>query len=123
GLDDESSLRSLHLAGPPEFTAERALPALTELTGEDGQGFALRASFGNAEEALDGLAAGHHDLAITTARPRGALLTATPLCDEEHVLVAAPRWAGRIGPGAPRRKGAPALENVPLVEVHESLPF
>lgn len=131
GLDDESSLRTLHLAGPPEFTAERALPALTELTGEDGQGFALRASFGNAEEALEGLAAGHHDLAISTARPRGALLTATALCDEEHVLVAAPRWADEIGSGELRResdtvsaaKRAPALENIPVVEVHESLPF
>ncbi|MDF3146637.1 MULTISPECIES: LysR family transcriptional regulator [unclassified Streptomyces] len=123
GLDDESSLRSLHLAGPPEFTAERALPALTELTGEDGQGFALRASFGNAEETLEGLAAGHHDLAISTARPRGALLTATPLCDEEHVLVAAPRWADRIGSGTLRLKGVHALEDLPVVEVHESLPF
>jgi DNA-binding transcriptional LysR family regulator len=123
GLDDESSLRTLHLAGPPEFTAERALPALTELTGEDGQGFALRASFGNAEESLEGLAAGHHDLAISTARPRGGLLTATALCDEEHVLVAAPRWVDRIGPGQLRHKGAHALEDVPVVEVHESLPF
>ena len=123
GLDDESSLRTLHLAGPPEFTAERALPALTELTGDDGQGFALRASFGTAEETLEGLAAGHHDLAISTVRPRGALLTATALCDEEHMLVAAPRWTERIGPGALRLKGAPALENLPVVEVHESLPF
>ncbi|NUP24460.1 MAG: LysR family transcriptional regulator [Streptomyces sp.] len=123
GLDDESSLRSLHLAGPPEFTAERALPALTALTSEDGQGFALRASFGNAEEILEGLAAGHHDLAISTARPRGALLTATPLCDEEHVLIAAPRWADGIGAGVLRSKGAHALEDIPVVEVHESLPF
>lgn len=123
GLDEDSSLRTLHLAGPPEFTAERALPALTELTGDDGQGFALRASFGNTEETLEGLAAGHHDLAITTAQPRGTLLTATPLCDEEHVLVAAPRWADRIGPGKLRRKGAHALENFPVVEVHESLPL
>ncbi|MFD8419182.1 LysR family transcriptional regulator [Streptomyces sp. NPDC059466] len=123
GLDEDSSLRTLHLAGPPEFTAERALPALTELTGDDGQGFALRASFGNAEETLEGLAAGHHDLAITTARPRGALLTATPLCDEEHVLVAAPRWAARISPGRLRRKGSPVLDNFPVVEVHESLPL
>ncbi|MFF4270582.1 LysR family transcriptional regulator [Streptomyces sp. NPDC001536] len=123
GLDDESSLRTLHLAGPPEFIAERALPALTELTGEDGQGFALRASFGNAEETLEGLAAGHHDLAITTARPRGSLLTATALCDEVHVLVASPRWAKRISTGTLRRKGASALENLPVVEVHESLPF
>jgi DNA-binding transcriptional LysR family regulator len=123
GLDDESSLRTLHLAGPPEFTAERALPALTELTGEDGQGFALRASFGNAEETLEGLAAGHHDLAISTARPRGALLTATALCDEVHVLVASPRWAERINTGMLRRNGAPALDRLPVIEVHESLPF
>jgi DNA-binding transcriptional LysR family regulator len=123
GLDDESSLRTLHLAGPPEFTAERALPALTELTGDDGQGFALRASFGTAEEALEGLSAGHHDLAISTVRPRGALLTAAPLCDEEHVLVAAARWAEEITALKGCPKDVPALENVPMVEVHESLPF
>ncbi|MBB5928915.1 LysR family transcriptional regulator [Streptomyces echinatus] len=123
GLDDDSSSRTLHLAGPPEFTAELALPALTGLTGDDGQGLALRASFGTAEEVLDGLACGHHDLAISTARPRGALLTATPLCDEEHVLIAAPRWAERIGSDALWLKGAGALENLPVVEVHESLPF
>jgi len=127
GLDDESSLRTLHLAGPPEFTAERALPALTELTGEDGQGFALRASFGNAEETLEGLAAGHHDLAISTARPRGALMTASTLCDEEHVLVAGRQWTEQNGAGVvetvPAGERAPTLENVPVVEVHESLPF
>ncbi|MFI6207240.1 LysR family transcriptional regulator [Streptomyces sp. NPDC051041] len=123
GLDDDSSLRTLHLAGPPEFTAERALPALTELTGQDGQGFALRVSFGNAEETLEGLAAGHHDLVISTARPRGALLSATPLCDEEHVLVAAPRWTKQNGPGKPRSDEAPALEHIPVIEVHESLPL
>ncbi|MFI2641643.1 LysR family transcriptional regulator [Streptomyces sp. NPDC018610] len=123
GLDDDSSLRTLHLAGPPEFTAERALPALTELSGEDGQGFALRASFGNAEEVLDGLSAGHHDLAIGTARPRGALLTAAPLCDEEHVLVAAPRWSEETGPVDAWGEDVSVLKNVPVVEVHESLPF
>ena len=123
GLEEDSSLRTLHLAGPPEFTAERALPALTELTGEDGHGFALRASFGTADEVLEGLAAGHHDLAISTVRPRGALLSATALCDEEHVLVAAPGWTRRIGEAALRRDGPAALERVPVVEVHESLPF
>jgi DNA-binding transcriptional LysR family regulator len=123
GPDHDSSLRTLHLAGPPEFTAERALPALTELTGDDGQGYALRASFGNAEETLEGLAAGHHDLAISTARPRGALLTATTLCDEEHVLVAAPHWAEQIDSANLDPKDAPALDDLPVVEVHESLPF
>ena len=133
GPDNDSSLRTLHLAGPPEFTAERALPALTKLSGDDGQSFALRASFGNAEETLEGLAAGHHDLAISTARPRGALLTATTLCDEEHILVAAPHRAEQIrsgtgsgsgpGPGKLDRMDAPTLDDLPVVEVHESLPF
>ncbi|MEV8600374.1 LysR family transcriptional regulator [Streptomyces griseoviridis] len=127
GLDEDSALRTLHLAGPPEFTAERALPALTELTGEDGRGFALRASFGTAEETLEGLGAGHHDLAIGTARPRGSLFTATPLCDEEHVLVAAPGYAELIGPEDGgrdgHRPGAAELAGVPVVEVHETLPF
>ncbi|GAA2315463.1 LysR family transcriptional regulator [Streptomyces kunmingensis] len=123
GLDEESAVRTLHLAGPPEFTAERALPALTALTRDNGQSIALRASFGTAEESVEGLAAGHHDLAITTARPRGPLLTATPLCDEEHVLVAGPRWAARIGSGTLHRDAAPSLEKFPMVEVHESLPL
>ncbi|MFF9676504.1 LysR family transcriptional regulator [Streptomyces eurythermus] len=123
GLDDDSSSRTLYLAGPPEFTTERVLPALTGLTGDDGQGLTLRVSFGTAEETLEGLSCGRHDLAISTTRPRGALLSATPLCDEEHVLVAAPRWAERIGADTVRLKGAPALDDLPVVEVHESLPF
>ncbi|MDI3402730.1 LysR family transcriptional regulator [Streptomyces cavernicola] len=137
--DEESSTRTLHLAGPPEFTAERALPALTALTGEDGRSYALRASFGTAEEVLEGLAAGHHDLAISTARPRGALLTATALCDEEHVLVASPELAKRFDPaglgsaeldpagldpaGLGPWGGVPRLGALPVVEVHESLPL
>ncbi|MFE9862842.1 LysR family transcriptional regulator [Streptomyces sp. NPDC005506] len=121
GVDEESAVRTLHLAGPPEFISLRALPALTPLVSH---GLALRSSFlANAEETLEGLAAGHHDLAIATARPRGELLTATPLCDEEHVLVAAPRWAARFGPGTLRHKGPVVLEQLPVVEVHESLPF
>lgn len=120
-LDTETGVRTLHLAGPPEFTSLRALPALTALIA---QGLALRSSFSaDTDETLDGLAAGHHDLAIVTARPRGGLLTAVPLCDEEHVLVAAPRWAARLGPGTLRRDGPVVLEQLPVVEVHESLPF
>ncbi|MEU6404160.1 LysR family transcriptional regulator [Streptomyces sp. NPDC046985] len=122
GLDDEA-FRTLHLAGPPEFTAERALPALTRLTRDPGHDFAVRAAFGTTEEVLEGLSAGHHDLAITTARPRGALFSVAPLCDEEHVLAAAPHWADAIGPVQAGPRGVTALAGVPLVEVHESLPF
>ncbi|OEJ29508.1 LysR family transcriptional regulator [Streptomyces agglomeratus] len=120
GLDEDSGVRTLHLAGPPEFTSVRVLPTLSPLIA---QGLTLRTSFGNAEETLEGLAAGHHDLAVSTDRPRGTVLTGTALCDEEHVLVAAPRWAGRIGPGLLRRKGPGVLEHLPVVEVHESLPL
>ncbi|ATL84083.1 LysR family transcriptional regulator [Streptomyces malaysiensis] len=121
GLDSRSALRTLHLAGPPEFTALRALPALTALVA---QGLAVRCAFGSAEELFEGLSAGHYDLAIATARPRGRLLAATPLCDEEHVLVAAPRWAARLGgPAVLQIKGVSALEALPVVEVHESLPL
>ncbi|MFG2329824.1 LysR family transcriptional regulator [Streptomyces sp. NPDC048604] len=121
GLDEESGARTLQLAGPPEFVSARALPALTPLVS---QGLTIRTSLlGNTEETLEGLAAGHHDLAVATARPRGGLLAATPLCDEEHVLVAAPRWAARLGPEVPLHEGAVVLEQLPVVEVHESLPF
>ena len=123
GIDEESPVRTLHLAGPPEFTAERALPALTALTLTTARASPCAPPSATPRKSWRGLAAGHHDLAITTARPRGGLLTATPLCDEEHVLVAAPRWAARIGPGTLRRNGAAALEDLPLVEVHESLPL
>ncbi|MBT2397543.1 LysR family transcriptional regulator [Streptomyces sp. ISL-100] len=120
GLDEDSGVRTLHLAGPPEFTSVRVLPTLSPLIA---QGLTLRISFANAQESLEGLAAGHHDLAISTDRPRGTILTGTALCDEEHVLIAAPRWAGRIGPGLLRRKGPRVLEQLPVVEVHESLPL
>ncbi|MEV4432037.1 LysR family transcriptional regulator [Streptomyces sp. NPDC049555] len=121
GFAGQGPARTLHLAGPPEFTALRILPALAPLIG---RGLTVRAAHGMAEELFEGLAAGHHDLAVTTTRPRGPLLTATPLCDEEHVLVAAPRWAARLGgPAVLRDKGASALEGLPVVEVHESLPL
>ncbi|GAA2611035.1 LysR family transcriptional regulator [Streptomyces axinellae] len=120
-LGEETEGRTLHLVGPPEFTSLRALPALAPLIE---QGMTLRAAFGSAEESLEGLAAGHHDLALSTARPRGELLTATPLCDEEHLLVAAPRWAARLGgPAVLRAKGAGPLAGVPVIDVHESMPL
>ncbi|MEV7439774.1 LysR family transcriptional regulator [Streptomyces sp. NPDC091204] len=113
--------RTLHVAGPPEFLGLRVLPALAPLVG---QGHTLRATLENGAEAtLDGLAAGHHDLVVTTAHPRGGLFTVTALCDEEHVLVAAPYWAALVGTGRLCEKGPAALDGIPLVEVHESLPL
>ncbi|WP_328926573.1 LysR family transcriptional regulator [Streptomyces sp. NBC_00190] len=121
GREAAGTLRSLHVAGPPEFLCLRVLPALAPLVG---QGHTLRAALqSGAEETLDGLAAGHHDLVVTTAHPRGGLFTVTALCDEEHVLVAAPYWAALVGQDRVREEGPAALAGVPLVEVHETLPL
>ncbi|MCX5377164.1 LysR family transcriptional regulator [Streptomyces sp. NBC_00091] len=115
------TLRTLHLAGPPEFLCLRVLPALAPLVG---QGQTLRTALApGAEENLAGLAAGQHDLVVTTARPRGGPFTASALCDEELVLVAAPYWAALADPAELGAAGPAALEGVPVVEVHESLPL
>ncbi|MEU3721176.1 LysR family transcriptional regulator [Streptomyces sp. NPDC031705] len=115
------TLRTLHLAGPPEFLCLRVLPALAPLVG---QGQTLRTALvPGAEENLAGLAAGQHDLVVTTARPRGGPFTASALCDEEQVLVAAPYWAALADPAGLSASGPAALEGIPVVEVHESLPL
>ncbi|MGW7350211.1 LysR family transcriptional regulator [Streptomyces sp. NPDC054784] len=134
GVAGEPEERTVHLAGPPEFTSLRVLPALAPLVAE---GLTVRTVFGTTEENLDGLATGHCDLALSTARPRGELLATTALWDEELVLVGTPYWAGHLG-GATGAVGAaaaagvvgppapvvlPALADVPVVAVHESLPL
>src|SRR4051795_9223570 len=53
-LDDESGNRTLHLAGPHEFTTLRVLPALAPLVAE---GATLRLAFADDGETLAGLAA------------------------------------------------------------------
>ncbi|GAA1893660.1 LysR family transcriptional regulator [Streptantibioticus ferralitis] len=145
-LNGAAQDRTLHLAGPAEFTALRVLPALAPLAEES---FALRVAFGAGDEALTGLAEGRHELVIGTTRPRARLLHATPLWDEEQILVASSCWAERIGalpaasapehgsrpgPGAVSRPGTPlvseptaelveALDSVPLVGYEEDLPL
>ncbi|MFE9930333.1 LysR family transcriptional regulator [Streptomyces sp. NPDC005533] len=121
GREAAGASRTLHVAGPPEFLGLRVLPALAPLVG---QGHTLRATLETGAEAtLEGLAAGHHDLVVTTAHPRGGLFAVTALCDEEQVLVAAPYWAALVGTGRLSEEGPAALDGIPLVEVHESLPL
>ncbi|RLL67873.1 LysR family transcriptional regulator [Streptomyces sp. Z26] len=138
GVAGEPEERTVHLAGPPEFTSLRVLPALAPLVAE---GLTVRTVFGTTEENLDGLATGHCDLALSTARPRGELLATTALWDEELVLVGTPYWAGHLGGAtgtvgvvaavgateaaerAPASVLLPALADVPVVAVHESLPL
>lgn len=96
----------VHLGGPAELLALRVMPALAPLVA---RGVRLRAGAGLAEDLLDGVRQGRYDLVISTVRPRGRALAATPLTDEEFVLVAA-------GP-------VDDLERAPLIAYAEDVPI
>ncbi|MFF4650300.1 LysR family transcriptional regulator [Streptomyces sp. NPDC001380] len=104
---DGPAARTLHLAGPAEFCATHVLPALAGLVAD---GLAVRLAAADGDEALAGLAAATHDLAVTTSLPRGRLFHAVPLYDEEHVLVGAERWARAAAVQGPGVQGAAGQE-------------
>ncbi|MEU8522775.1 LysR family transcriptional regulator [Streptomyces sp. NBC_01216] len=112
--------RPVHLAGPAEFLCVSALPALARLVEE---GVRLQVTTGLTDELLDGLRAGHHDLVVSTVRPRGRTLAAVPLADEEFVLVTSPDRARRIDRGALATDGPAALHGVPMVMYADDLPI
>ncbi|MDF9811347.1 LysR family transcriptional regulator [Streptomyces sp. SPB162] len=118
--DHRIAAEPVHLAGPAELLCLRALPALAPLTGE---GVRLRIATGLTDDLLEGLRAGRYDLVISTVRPRGRSVSAVPLMDEEFVLVAAPSWADRIGPGRVAVDGPAALRDAPLITYAEDLPI
>jgi DNA-binding transcriptional LysR family regulator len=95
----------VHLAGPAELLAVRVMPTLAPLVA---QGVRLRITAGLSDELLDGLRLGRFDLLISTVRPRGRALSATPLTDEEFVLVAA---------------GPVDLDRAPLIAYAEDVPI
>jgi DNA-binding transcriptional LysR family regulator len=97
----------VHLAGPAELTTVRVLPALSGLVAS---GLRLRVTFGLADDLLAGLAQRRFDLVVSTIRPRGRGFTATPLTDEEFVLVARHGFDGDPG-------------TAPLVAYAEDLPI
>lgn len=109
----------VHLAGPPELLCARVLPALAPLVAD---GVRVHVATGEDEELIEQLREGRHDLLISTQRPRGRALAVTPLAQEEHLLVATPDWAARVGS---RAEGVPvcaALEAVPLVSTADDMP-
>lgn len=111
----------VHLAGPNELLTRCVLPGLAPLVD---RGVLLRVTPGLTEPLLDELRAGRYDLVIATFRPRGRALAATPLTDEEFVLVASPAWAERVGgPARVAADGPAALHGVPLIAYAEDLPI
>lgn len=120
GGDAASPPVPLRLAGPAEALHCLVLPALAPLVEE---GVRLRARTGPADDLLDGLRAGRHDLVLSTVRPRGRTLVADPLADTESVLVASPGWARRIHRERLDRQGSSALCATPLVAYDDDLPL
>ncbi|REE99174.1 LysR family transcriptional regulator [Thermomonospora umbrina] len=112
--------RPVHLAGPAEFLSVRVLPSLAGLVR---RGLRLRVRVGLADDLLKGLAAGRSDLVVSAIRPRGRAVTATPLTDEEFVLVAAPFWAERLDPDRLASDPAATLREAPLIAYAEELPI
>ncbi|GAA4090691.1 LysR family transcriptional regulator [Actinomadura miaoliensis] len=120
GSGREAPPGPVHLAGPAELLALRVLPSLAPLVDD---GLRLRVTPGLTDDLLADLGRGLFDLVIATRRPRGRVLAAEPLMDEEFVLVAAPGWARRVGPGRVAADGPAALRGVPLVTYAEDLPI
>ncbi|QBS43294.1 LysR family transcriptional regulator [Nocardia sp. CS682] len=110
----------VRLAGPAEMLAVQALPALAPLVAD---GVRLTVTAGLSEDLLAGLRAGHHDIVVSTVRPRGRTVVAEALSDEEFVLVAAPAVAARIDLAHLRAEGPATLTTVPLVSYAADLPI
>ncbi|WP_087013671.1 LysR family transcriptional regulator [Leucobacter sp. 7(1)] len=108
--------RVLHLGGPAEYLTSRVVPVLPRLAI---QHRAFRVVPGLAAELLNGLAAGHTDLVVSTVFPRLRGVVSVPLVDEEFVLVAAPQWRDVL-PGD-RPATAEELRSIPLVAYSDDL--
>lgn len=113
-LTDSTTLRVVHLGGPPEFTAGCLIPALTRL-GTDAW-TRIDMVFGLADDLIADLVGGRLDLAICTVRPREAGISAWPIADEEFWLV-----------GPPDMVSSPpdldSLQQLPMVTYSHSLPL
>ncbi|MEU7785300.1 LysR family transcriptional regulator [Amycolatopsis sp. NPDC049159] len=120
GPDDAVPLGKVALGGASDAMATRVLPALTPLVT---RGLQLTVTLGLAEELLAALTAARLDLVVSSVRPRDRALTATPMIDEEFVLVAAPALARGVDPARLAADPVGALAALPLVAYAEELPI
>ncbi|WP_434445179.1 LysR family transcriptional regulator [Lentzea sp. E54] len=107
------------IGGAAEFMTVRGLPALAPLTR---RGLRFEVTLGLANDLLAALRSGQLDLVLSAVRP-GAGLTATPLTDEEFLLVGPPLLARTVDPRLLADDPARALEHLPLVAYSGELPI
>jgi DNA-binding transcriptional LysR family regulator len=110
----------VHLGGAAELMTVRVLPALAPLVA---QGLQVRATLGLGDELLAALAAGHLDLVVSSVRPRQDAVVATPLVDEEFLLVGPAALAHTVDPARLATDPVAALSHLPLVSYAEDLPI
>lgn len=120
-LDDIAALsavepdgrRALHLGGPAELLSTTVVPALPEVRAVVDA--PVRLVFGLADDLLESLRTGALDVVVSAVRPRVVGISATPLYDEEFVLVAAPQWAASVDDGWSATPLVAYAENLPIV--------
>lgn len=110
---------TVRIAGPAELMSARVLPALAPLTT---RGLRLRVTLGVADELLAALRDGGLDVVVSSVRPKRGLV-ATPLVDEEFVLVGPPALARTVVAGRLAEDPVKALAHLPLVAYAEELPI
>jgi DNA-binding transcriptional LysR family regulator len=111
---------TIRLGGPAEILAARVLPALAPLAA---RGLRLRVVHGLAQDLLTTLAEHRLDLVVSAIRPTDRALAATPLVDEEFLLVGPPALAATIDPVLLADDPVKALAHLPLVAYAEDLPI
>jgi DNA-binding transcriptional LysR family regulator len=120
-FDDNGSAMtagSVYLGGPVEVLSLWALPVLSPLVTD---GLSLHVRLAPSELALEGVASGELDVALSAGRRRAGLRL-TPLFVEELVLVASvARAQGLVG--RVQELGANALSNTPLLAWDAGLPL
>jgi DNA-binding transcriptional LysR family regulator len=110
---------TVRIGGAAEFMTTRGLPALTPLTQ---RGLRFEITLGLAGDLLTALKAGQLDIVLSSVRP-GAGLAATPLTDEEFLLVGPPLLARTVDQELLGEDPARALGHLPLVAYSEELPI
>lgn len=111
----------VRLGGAAELLAEVVAPAVAPLIAD---GLRLRVQPGLPADLYDGLRSGSLDLVISSERPRGRALLASPLVDETFVLVASPEVALAVqGSAADLLEVSSAATAFPLLAYARDLPM
>ncbi|WP_406200530.1 LysR family transcriptional regulator [Kitasatospora sp. NBC_01560] len=117
---DAPASRPIYVGGPVELMTTRVIPAISDLIADGAQ---FRFSFGLADDLLAKLDQGELDLVLSTVRPRSRGIAATPLVDEEFVLLASAELAERIPRAQLEAEGPSVLAKLALISYAESLPI